>query len=41
MDARHRPGRQIILVEANSQSLSDLMASVATAAASPACRSCR
>ena len=29
------PGAQIILVEANSQSLSDLMASVATAAAQP------
>ena len=29
------PGRQIILVEANSQSLSDLMASVATAASQP------
>ena len=35
------PGAQIILVEANSQSLSDLMAGVATAAASPACRWCR
>ena len=31
----HRPGRQIILVEANSQSLSDLMAGVATAASQP------
>ena len=29
------PGAQIILVEANSQSLSDLMASVATAASQP------
>ncbi len=29
------PGAQIVLVEANSQSLSDLMASVATAAAQP------
>src|SRR5262249_21312944 len=29
------PGAQIVLVEANSQSLSDLMASVATAAAGP------
>ena len=32
------PGAQIILVEANSQSLADLMAGVATAAASPAFR---
>ena len=31
----HRPGAQIILVEANSQSLSDLMAGVATAASQP------
>ena len=29
------PGAQIVLVEANSQSLSDLMASVATAAGQP------
>ncbi len=29
------PGAQIILVEANSQSLSDLMAGVATAASQP------
>ena len=35
------PGAQIVLVEANSQSLSDLMAGVATAAASRACRWCR
>ena len=32
---RMAPGAQIILVEANSQSLSDLMASVATAASQP------
>ena len=35
------PGAQIVLVEANSQSLSDLMAGVVTAALSRACRSCR
>ena len=35
MGPRHRPGAQIVLVEANSQSLSDLMAGVATAASQP------
>ena len=35
MGPRHRPRAQIVLVEANSQSLSDLMAGVATAAAQP------
>ena len=35
MGPRHRPGAQIVLVEANSQSLADLMASVATAAGQP------
>ena len=35
MGPRHRARAQIILVEANSQSLSDLMASVATAASQP------
>ena len=35
MDPRDRPRRQIVLVEANSQSLSDLMAAVGTAAAQP------
>ena len=34
-DQNIAPGAQIILVEANSQSLSDLTASVATAAAQP------
>ena len=42
MGARHRPGAQIILVEANSQSLADLMTGVADRrAASRACRWCR
>ena len=35
MDARHRAGAKIVLVEANSQSLSDLMAAAATAASQP------
>ena len=35
MGSRHCPGAQIILVEANSPSLSDLMTAVSTAAAQP------
>ena len=35
MDARDRARAKIVLVEANSQSLSDLMAAVTTAAGQP------
>ena len=41
MGARHAPGAQIVLVEANSQSLADLMAAVARRPSSRASRWCR